>query len=132
MNLKTLMIIKAIVCLVLGLPILFVPYFFYGVFGATLAAGGAFAAQEYGASLMGNMLLTWFARKAVESDARRAICLGLCIYDAIGFVITLIAVISGVLNPLGWLAVVIYLFFTAGFGYFLVFSPKTATQPHTA
>ena len=128
MNLKNLMMIKAAVCLVLGVPILLVPDFFYGLFGTTLAVGGAFAAREYGASLMGNLLLTWFARNAVESDARRAIALALCVYDAIGFVITLIAVISGLLNPLGWLAVVIYLFFALGFGYFLVYSPRPAAR----
>ena len=81
MNLKNLMMIKAAVCLVLGVPILLVPDFFYGLFGTTLAVGGAFAAREYGASLMGNLLLTWFARNAVESDARRAITLALCVYD---------------------------------------------------
>jgi len=62
MNLKTLLIIKAVVCLCLGLPILIVPNFIYSIFGATLAAGGVFAAREYGASLMGNLMLTWFAR----------------------------------------------------------------------
>jgi hypothetical protein len=41
---------------------------------------------------------------AGKSDARRAIILGLFIYDAIGFIATLIAVISGLLNPLGWLS----------------------------
>ncbi len=120
---KTLMIIKAVVCLTLGLPILFVPGLFYSVFGASLGPGGTFAAREYGASLIGNLMLTWFARNAGESQARRALILGLCVYDAIGFVVTLIATVSGVLNPLGWSAVIIYLFFALGFGYFLVRSP---------
>lgn len=129
MSFKTLMIIKAVVCLVLGLPILFVPEFFYGVFGASLAAGGVFAAREYGASLMGNLMVTWFARNAGESQARWAVILGLCLYDAVGFVITLIATLNGVLNPLGWSAVAIYLFFAVGFGYFLVKSPTPEAQP---
>jgi hypothetical protein len=114
------MIIKALVCLSLGLPILIAPVFLYSLFGATLNEGGVFAAREYGASLIGNLMLTWFGRNAGESDARRAIILGLCVYDAIGFVITLIAQFSGVLGPLGWFAAVIYLFFAVGFGYFLL------------
>jgi hypothetical protein len=61
---------------------------------------------------------------AGKSDARRAIILGLFIYDAIGFIVTLIAMISGLLNPLGWLAVVIYLFFSVGFGYFFFNEPN--------
>ena len=124
MKFKTLMVIKAVVCLTLGLPILFVPGFFYGVFGASLGAGGLFAAREYGASLIGNLMVTWFARDATRSDARWAIILGLCIYDAIGFVVTVIATVTGVLNPLGWAAVLIYLFFAVGFGYFLIKSPQ--------
>ncbi len=120
MKLSTLMIIKAAVCLVLGLPILLATTFFYSLFGASLNPAGAFAGQEYGASLMGNMLLTWFARNSAASDSRRAIVLALCVYDAIGLIVTLIAVLSGVLGPLGWLAALVYLFFALGFGYFLL------------
>jgi len=120
MKFRTLMILKAIVCLVLGVPIVIAPVFVYSLFGASLNAGGVFAAREYGASLIGNLMVTWFARKATESEARRAIILGLCVYDAIGFVITLIAQLSGALGPLGWLAAAIYLFFAVGFGYFLL------------
>lgn len=124
MKFSTFMIIKAAVCLVLGALILIVPDFTYSIFGATLAAGGVFAAREYGASLIGNLCVTWFARNAHESEARRAIILGLCIYDAIGVVATLIALLAGALNALGWSIVVIYLFFALGFGYFYVKSPK--------
>jgi hypothetical protein len=126
MKFRTLMIIKAVVCLSLGVPILLAPVFLYSLFGAALNPAGVFAAREYGASLIGNLMLTWFARNAVDSDARRAIILALCIYDAIGFVVTLIAQFSGVLGPLGWFAAVIYLFFALGFGYFLLPQKKAA------
>lgn len=132
MKLKSLLVMKAIVCLVLGIPILFVPIFFYGLFGMSLGSGGVFTAREYGASLMGNLLLTWFARNAIDSAARRAIVMALCVYDGVGFVITLIATLSGLANPLGWLAVAIYLFFAVGFGYYLVYRPAAQVQPHTA
>jgi hypothetical protein len=46
--------------------------------------------------------------------------LGLCVYDAAGLIVALIATLSGVLNSLGWLIVLLYLFFAAGFGYFLL------------
>jgi hypothetical protein len=124
MTFKTLMIIKAAVCLVLGLPILLIPGFFYSLFGAALGVGGVFAAREYGASLMGNMLLTWVARNAHESDARRGIIIALCVYDAIGFVISLGAVMSGAFNMLMWLPVVLYLFLAVAYGYFWVKSPQ--------
>lgn len=132
MKFQTLMIIKAVVCLALGVPILLATVFLYSLFGASLSPGGVFAAREYGASLIGNLMLTWFARNAAESVERRAIALALCVYDAIGFVVTLIAQLSGVLGPLGWGAAVIYLFFAVGFGYFLVSGPQPVTRARTA
>ena len=128
MKLKTLLIIKAAVCLCLGLPILFVPNFIYSIFGATLAAGGVFAAREYAASMLGNLMLTWFARNSQESDARWAMILALCVYDAVGFIVTLLAILSGALNSLGWLIVLLYLFFAVGFGYFLIPRKTPATE----
>lgn len=125
MSLKSLLIIKAIVCLCLGISILVIPEFIYSIFGATLAAGGIFAAREYGASLIGNMLLAWFARNSQESEARWAIILALCVYDAIGVVVTLIAMYSGAINQLAWLVVALYLFLALGFGYFLLPKKKS-------
>jgi len=120
MKLKTLLIIKAAVCLCLGIPILIVPNLIYSIFGASLTVGGVFAAREYGSSMMGNLMLTWFARNSQESETRWVIILALFVYDAVGFIVTLLAIISGDLNALGWLIVVIYLFFALGFGYYLL------------
>jgi len=124
MKFKTLMIIKAVVCLSLGIPILLAPKFIYGIFGVTLMGGSAFAAREYGASLIGNLLLTWYGRHAQVSKARHATILALCVYDAIGFVVTLLAVLSGDLNMLAWMVVALYLFLAVAFGYFLVKPPQ--------
>jgi len=123
MSFKNLMVIKALVCVVFGILMLAIPGKLLSIFGAVLGAGGMFTAREYGAALFGNLFLCWFAKNAAESDARRAIILALFVYDLIGFIVTTITVIAGVLNPLGWLVVFVYMFFTAGFGYFLVKPP---------
>jgi hypothetical protein len=127
MSFKNLMIIKALVCLVFGILLLAIPDRLLSIFGATLGDGGMFTAREYGAALFGNLILCWFAKSAGESEARRAIILALFVYDLIAFVMTAITVISGVLNPLGWSIVIFYLFFTLGFGYFLVKPPEVNT-----
>lgn len=118
MKFSTLMVIKAIVCIGFGVLLLFFPNPLYGLFGATLGAAGLFAVREYAASLFGNLALTWYAKNADESKARRAIILDLFVYDAIGVVITVINIINGTLNALGWGVVAVYLFFTVGYGYF--------------
>jgi hypothetical protein len=131
MKFKTLMIIKAVVCLALGVPLLLMPHFLYSLFGAALEQAGEFAAREYGAALMGSLMITWFARNIPASDARWAISLGYCVYDLIGFVISVVATLTGILNPLGWFVVSIYMFFTLGFGYFTVkdYQPALHAQP---
>ncbi|MFV1949581.1 MAG: hypothetical protein ACC633_06560 [Anaerolineales bacterium] len=118
MKFKTLMIIKAVVCLTFGFLLLVFPGFLLKLMGAELGPGGLFSARLYGASLAGTLLLSWFSKDAGKSSARRAIILDLFIYDGIGLIITLYAVLSGVLNWLGWGIVVVYLFLTVGYGYF--------------
>ncbi len=126
MSFKTLLVIKALVCLVFGILLLFVPGSLLNILGNTLGPAGAFTAREYAAAMFGTLMLTWFARNVTASDARRAILLHLLVYDAIGFVVTLLVTLSGVLNPLGWGIVVIYLFFTLGSGYLLISRPAKA------
>jgi hypothetical protein len=120
MTFRALLIIKAIVCLVFGLFLLLAPGTLLGLLGTILNEGGTFTGREYGAALIGTLLLTWFAKDVSAADARRAILLDLLIYDLIGMVVTLWVVLSGVLNLLGWSIVVVYLFFTVGSGYLLV------------
>jgi hypothetical protein len=120
MTFQTLLITKAVVCIVFGLFLLLAPGVLLGLLGATLTDAGTFTAREYGAALIGTLLLTWFARKVSAADARGAILLDLLIYDFIGMVVTLSVVLSGVLNTLGWGIVIVYLFFTAGAGYLLL------------
>jgi len=120
MTFRTLLIIKAVVCIVFGLTLLLAPGVLFDLLGTTLNDGGTFTAREYGAALIGTFLLTWFAKGVKAADARGAILLDLFIYDLIGAVITFLVVLSGVLNVLGWSIVVVYLFFTVGSAYLLV------------
>ena len=120
MKFKTVMIIKAIVCLGFGPLLLFVPAWLLNLLGTSFGPGAALTAREYGAALIGNLFLTWLARNAEDSVARRAIIWNLFIYDAIALIVTLIIQFSGGLNILGWGIVVVYLFFTLGFGYLLL------------
>ncbi len=126
MKFKTLMIIKAVVCLGFGPMMLFFPGPLLNLLGVAFCAGAAFTAREYGAALIGNLLLTWLARNADASFVRRAIIWNLFVYDAIGFVVTLVFLLLRILNPLGLGVLVVYLFFTIGFGSFLLPKKKTA------
>jgi len=133
MTFRTLLIIKAVVCLVFGLFLLLAPAVLLDLLGTTLNDGGTFTAREYGAALIGTLLLTWFAKDVKAADARGAILLDLLIYDFIGMVVTSLVVLSNVLNVLGWAIVVVYVFFTLGSGYLLLkekpFQRAQASEP---
>lgn len=125
MRFRTMMVIKAVVCLVFGVTILLAPVWLYGIFGATLDGGGVFAAREYGAAMLGILVLTWCGRNAPESDLRRVVAAALCVYDALGLVVTLVALFTGAIGALGWLVAALYLFLALGFGYFWLTSKRT-------
>ena len=120
MTFRLLLIIKAVVCLVFGVYLLLAPASLLGLMGASLSGAGLFTAREYAAAMVGTVLLAWFAKGVVARDARGAILLHLLVYDAIGVVITVSVVVTGVLNALGWGIVAVYAFFTAGAAYLLL------------
>ncbi len=120
MTFRTLLIIKAAVCLVFGTYLLVAPASLLGLLGGSLSGAGLFTGREYGAAMIGTLLLTWFAKDVQAHDARGAILLDLLVYDGIGVIITVSVVVTGVLNALGWGIVLVYAFFTVGSGYLLV------------
>ncbi len=119
MKFKTIMVIKAIVCLAIFPIFLFIPEQFSTLMGVTFGVGAAYLARLYGATLVGNMLLCWFGRNAEKGPVRQAIVLDLFFYDLIGFITVMIFYFNGTVNSLGLGAGFIYLFLTVGFGIFL-------------
>ena len=119
MKFKTLMIIKAVVCIGFAPVLLFFPGPLMALLGFNLPDSTAFMANLYGATLLGNFTLTWIARNAEASTVRKAIVIHLFVYDLVAFIAALRFQLSGLLNNFGWLIVFIYLFFTIGYGYFL-------------
>jgi hypothetical protein len=120
MTFRSLLMIKAAVCLFFGTLLLLLPVQLLSILGASLGPAGTFTAREYGAAVIGTLMLTWFARNMGASPARRPILLHLLVYDAIGVVVTLTAILSGTLNVLAWGIVAVYLFFSVGSGYLLI------------
>lgn len=119
MPLRTLLVIKALVCAVFAPLMLFIPEPLLELFGVAFSTGAALTAREYGAALAGNVFLTWIARDAEESTALRAIIAAMFVYDAVALVACLYLQFTGTMNALGWGIIAIYLFFTLGFGFYL-------------
>lgn len=125
MKLTTLFTVYAVVSAIFGLAFVFVPEASLAVYGITLSPGGIPTVRLFGAALLEFALLSWFARKSGDSEARRSIILALFVGEAFGFVVALFGQLSGVVNALGWSTVAVYLLFALGFGYFQFMRPST-------
>ncbi len=126
MKLKTLMIINAIVAIVFGVTFVIIPAQAYSLYDITANEHLNYMGQLFGAALVGFALITWMARNATDSDARKAIVLALFVANGIGFVVALIGQLGNVVNALGWSTVAIYLLLSLGFGYFQFFKPASS------
>ena len=81
-----------------------------------MTPGGLLTANLLGAAFIGLGVVSFQARDAEDSVARRAIALGFVVGNVIGAVMTVLGITSGATNALGWSTVAIYLLLAAGFG----------------
>ena len=80
---------------------------------------GAMMTQFVGAVFILLCIVLWLARNASYSEVTlQALLLAIVIGDTIGFIVALVAQLSGVPNALGWLNVALWLLLALGFGYF--------------
>lgn len=127
MKIKNLFVIHSIVALVNGGGNLLFPKLYLSLYGITVTnPADIFIAQLLGAGLLTYCFVAWFARDAENSTARRAIVLSFFLTLAIGFVIALMAQLSGVMNVLGWMVVGLYLVLAGAYGYFYFMKPDAA------
>ena len=118
MTLKMLFVYNVVVTLPFGVALVLAPVPLISLYGVALGREQSVVAQLFGSALVFVGLLCWFARNSQESEARRAIVLASFLECSLGFVIALLAQVSGKLNPLGWSNVFLYLSFSVGYGYF--------------
>ena len=117
---------KAIVEVVFGIGFVLMPAFVASTFGMDLSPAGTVMARLFGTAFIFGSLVLWLARNTPSSDkSLRAIVIAVVVSNAIGFVVTLLASLSGVWNVLGWLPVGLYLVFGLAFAYFLFAKPAT-------
>jgi predicted alpha/beta hydrolase len=89
----------------------------YAIEGAPgLTAQGLLTANLLGAAFIGFGVVSFQARDAADSVARRAIALGFVVGHVIAAVMAILGITSGAVNALGWSTVAIYALLAAGFG----------------
>lgn len=126
MRLKHLFTIHAVITVANVVVFLPAPVAYLSFFGIDISGAGAiFMNRLFAAALLTYALVAWFARDAEPSEARRAIVSGYFIPIVIGFILTLVAQLSGVMNAFGWALVALYFTMGLGYGYFF-FTERSA------
>jgi hypothetical protein len=128
MNLKTLIIIMGVFCLVWGAGFLLFPVQLWSLYGIQLDSGGIYMARMLGTVFFMLGVILWFARDDPGSQSLRAIILGLFVGNSIGFVVSLVGQLSSGITALGWMAVAAYLLLGLGFGYYLIIQGSTVLR----
>lgn len=123
MKFNLFMIIAAVLGALFGLGFLLFPEQVMETYDVTLGEGGAWVARYLGATFIGIAALTFLARNATQSEALGALLAGDFVLSALGLIVAVLDAINGTGNSLTWSTVVIYIFLTAGFGYFRFVKP---------
>jgi hypothetical protein len=118
MSLKTLFVITSVIAFVFGILFVIIPWWVYSLYGVESIPMLNYMGGLFGAALIAIGFISWQSRKITDVISLKVITLAFFVADGIGFIIALIGQLNNVVNALGWLTVVIYLFLSAGFGYF--------------
>ncbi len=115
MKMRTLFIINAVVQLFFGAGFLFAPALVLGIFGTQTDATGITLAHVAGGLILSLCIISWLG-KDVEGAGQNAIAWGgVLSAHLIAGILSLLAVLNGTFNSLGWSAVIMDAFFVGAF-----------------
>jgi len=117
LKLRNIFLINTVIALLFALGLLLVPSVLLDLFGFSNSADIRLLGQLFGAELLVGGLVTYFSKDSSDFKTRQGIITANLIATVIGFIVSLGGMLSGVMNPLGWLIVAVYLLLAAGFGY---------------
>ncbi len=114
---KILFSVAAALTLLLGVAWLFFPHSMLTSWGVQPDPVSAYMARRYGGLFFGYAAILWLGRASGPSPARTAILAGSAIVTAVMAIVSLVGVLTGVVGPAAWSAVVIEVLLAAGFAY---------------
>lgn len=130
MKLRLVLIVNTIVALIFAAGLLLAPKTMLALFGISVGstvnfnASLGFVAQLLGAALTLPGLLGFFAGGMTDAGARRSVVISLFVFEVIGLAVSLLGMLSKVMNITGWGIVALFLLFALGYGYFLFMKPS--------
>lgn len=124
MKLTYWMAAKAVVVVIFGIGFVLLAPILLALYGLDGSPSTRLMSQLFGAAFIFEAIVLWLSRSVDLYDvAGRAIVTGVVVSNAIGFIVCLMASLSGVWNAMGWLSAVLYLVFGLAFAFFLFMKP---------
>ena len=113
MSLKTVFLLSAIVSGFFALVTLLIPSTMLSWYGTgPISDATVSMTRFFGTGLLVIALISFYLKDAELTKEVKSVVLALIISDAVAFIVALWAQITNIFNTLGWLTVIIYLFFT--------------------
>jgi hypothetical protein len=126
MNIRAMLTTNTLLGMIFGIGFLLLPSFVLPLFGMPANPAATLMTQLLGAALIGLSVAVWLVRDSSLSPQVRAIVVGLLIFNVLGFIVSLLAVLSGVTNSLGWILPAALLIEALPRVYFLFLKPAWA------
>ncbi len=124
MGYKVLFVLNALVVVVLGAGLIFVPEMVLEQFQTQLRVPEVVQARYLGAALLTLGLMFWFAKDASESSMQRNFSAVGLIGSILAVVVTIIGITKGVLSINSWIPVVVETVFGLGYAFILFLKPR--------
>lgn len=125
MNLRNLFRVSGVLFLVFGLVWLLAPKAMPASYGLEIDSYSAYLFQQLGAINVATAFLCFLVSGMAQSPARRAVVTFFLVEQVLSGIVSLIAVLSGVLAAAGWFSVALNLALALAFGYFRFIRPET-------
>ena len=124
---KTFLAIIGIVAVLYGLGFLLIPEPFNALYGIPPEPHTTLYTRLFGSALVGVGVVEWLAKDFRDWDAVRAVLIANVPLTAIGGLVVLYAVLTGLANALAWTSVLVYALILIGSLYCLMQGEKKAS-----
>ncbi len=129
MRLKSFMVFNAIIAVIVGILLIFIPSVIVKFFGLPADHGMDLDGQLYGSELILMGLVAWFARDISELKYERRIYAAFTIANLISLIISVVGVATRNFSSIGWIAIAAYLVLTVVYLIGWVARPREVMQP---
>ena len=104
---RSLLTVTAVVAVLYGLAFLLIPDGINALYGVPSAPHTALYTRFFGSALLGFGVINWFAKDSRSWDAIRGVLIGTAVTTAVGGLIALFAVVTGLSNAMTWASVLV-------------------------